>query len=205
MIFRVNIKMKEPDGIAFIDRDGTLIEDSGYLSDPADMREIGDSILSLAKLKESGFAIFIISNQAGLAKGIIRMEEFFRVKRRFEEMFDPFMEILDGVFYCPHHVEGTVEDLRGSCGCRKPGTMMLDTALGFLNSLPPSDRVFTVGDKTIDIMVGKKKGFKTILVETGYGRGDKDKITDPEMFPDFIARDFDEAVAIMTERLCGAP
>jgi D-glycero-D-manno-heptose 1,7-bisphosphate phosphatase len=201
MIFRVNVKQKEPEKVAFIDRDGTLIEDNGYLSDPAKMRPIGDSISSLNKLRDSGFALFLISNQAGLAKGKIKIEEFRQVKRKFEEMFDPKMTIFDGIFYCPHHVEGIVGGLKGICACRKPGTLMLDTALRFLRKVPPPQSVFTIGDKTIDIMVGKNKMFQTILVETGYGMGDKEKITEPLMFPDYIAADFDEAVSIMSERL----
>lgn len=201
MIFRVHIKQREPKMVAFIDRDGTLIEDNGYLSDPANVRPIGESVSSLNKMKDAGFAIFLISNQAGIAKGKIKMHEFRQVTRTFEEMFDPKMRIFDGIFYCPHHVEGIVGGLKRSCACRKPGTLMLDTALNFLKKVPPPHRIFTVGDKTIDIMVGKKKMFQTILVETGYGRGDKEKITEPLNFPDYVAADFDEAATIMSESI----
>jgi len=201
MIFRANVKRKEPGGVAFVDRDGTLIEDNGYLSDPSRIFPIGDAVSSLQNLKKSGFAIFLISNQAGLAKGKIKLKEFNQVKRQFDALFDAKMTIFDGIFYCPHHVDGIVRELKRSCSCRKPGTLMVETAMNFLRKPPSLNRIYSVGDKTIDIMMGKSMGYQTILVETGYGKGDKDKITDPLMLPDYIARNFDEAVRIMAEKL----
>lgn len=201
MIFRVHVTNKEPEGVILIDRDGTLIEDNGYLSDPAGVIPIGNAVKSLEVIKNTGCALFLISNQAGLAKGRIRGEEFDRVRRRFEAIFDPRGTIFDGIFYCPHHVEGIVRGLKRECPCRKPGNLMVETALSLLRKVPGPDKIFTIGDKTIDIMVGKKNGFQAILVETGYGSEDKDKIEDPFMMPDYLVRDFDEAVSILSERI----
>lgn len=203
MIFRVNIKRRDPDKIAFIDRDGTLIEDNGYLSDPSKIVPIGDAVSSLKKLSQSGFAIFLTSNQAGLARGKIQPDEFSLVKAKFEEIFDPDMSVFDGILYCPHHVDGIVSGLKRVCACRKPGTLMVETGLNFLRTLPSPRNIFSLGDKTIDVMMGKRKGFTTILVETGYGSVDKDKISDPLMLPDYTVRNFDEAAWLMSERFSG--
>ncbi len=201
MIFRVSLKDGDPEKIAFIDRDGTLILDEGYLSDPEEIHEIKGARESLARLKDEGWCLFLISNQAGLAKGIIAREEFDRVRRKFEELFDPRGEIFDGIFYCPHHQDGVVPSLRRECRCRKPGTYMVEGALSLLNRVPPTSHIYVVGDKRSDIILGKRMGFRTILPLTGYGSEEKEKIREPLHFPDFIVRDFDEAVTILTERV----
>ncbi len=201
MIFRVTLEVEAPGKIAFIDRDGTLIRDDGYLSDPEEIHEINEARASLVRLKEEGWCLFLISNQAGLAKGIISREDFDRVRRRFEELFDPLGEIFKGVFYCPHHRDGTVPYLRRECQCRKPGTTMVEGALSVLDSVPPPSHIYVVGDKRTDIILGKRMGFRTILTLTGHGRNEKELIRDPLHFPDFMVSDFDEAVTLLTERV----
>ncbi len=200
MIFRLNVRTRKPKKVVFVDRDGTLIDDDGYLSDPDEIRVIGDAVESLKRLKKEECAVFLVSNQAGVAKGIIPIEKFHRVRRKFESMFDPEGEIFDGIFYCPHHVEGVIPQLRLKCRCRKPETGMVELAVAMLEELPLPGDIYVVGDKYSDVLLGKRMGWKSVLVLTGYGRVEKELIDDPFGYPDIIAKDFDEAVKIIIER-----
>ncbi len=161
-------------GIVFLDRDGTLIEDSGYLSDPALLREIPGASVSLKRLSLSGYALAVVSNQAGLARGKFREDQMDAVHKAFVAHFRARGVEFDAVEYCPHHPEGTVEPYRRACDCRKPAPGM---ALGILQRLgvPASCGIWMVGDKISDILMGKHIGAVTILVATGYGEGEREE------------------------------
>ncbi|MBI5575854.1 MAG: HAD-IIIA family hydrolase [Deltaproteobacteria bacterium] len=159
-------------GIVFLDRDGTLIEDVGYISDPALLKEIPGAAESLRRLAENGYAIAVVSNQAGLAKGKIREEQWDAVHRAFVEYFRRLGVSFDAVEYCPHHADGIVEKYRQACGCRKPAAGLALKVLRNL-ALPPSCRVWVVGDKMSDISMGKRLRAETILVATGYGEEER--------------------------------
>ena len=155
-------------GIVFFDRDGTIIEEEGYLCDPSRLREVPGAAESLRRIARGGYLIAVVSNQAGLAKGKFSREQMEAVHRAFVEHFKARGVAFDGVEYCPHHPEGLVAELRVACGCRKPGTGMADRILARL-SVPPSCRRWMVGDKMSDVLMGKGLGAATILVATGYG------------------------------------
>jgi D-glycero-D-manno-heptose 1,7-bisphosphate phosphatase len=159
-------------GIVFLDRDGTLIEEKGYLSDPALLREIPGASESLARLSRAGFALAVVSNQAGLARGKFRKEQMDAVHDAFVAHFRARGVLFDAVEYCPHHPEGIVERYRQACECRKPAPGM---ALGVLQRLgiPASIGIWVVGDKISDILMGKRIGAVTIQVATGYGEGER--------------------------------
>lgn len=159
-------------GIVFLDRDGTLIEEKGYLSDPALLREIPGASESLARLSLAGCALAVVSNQAGLARGKFREDQMDAVHDAFVAYFRARGVLFDAVEYCPHHPEGIVERYRRACECRKPAPGM---ALGVLQRLgiPASCGIWVVGDKNSDILMGKRIGAVTILVATGYGEGER--------------------------------
>lgn len=159
-------------GIVFLDRDGTIIEDEGYLSDPARLREIPGAAESLRRLAHGGYLIAVVSNQAGLAKGKFSREQMDAVHRAFVEHFRARGVAFDGVEYCPHHPEGLLGEYRAACGCRKPATGMAERILARL-SVPASCRRWMVGDKMSDVLMGKELGAATILVATGYGIGER--------------------------------
>lgn len=159
-------------GIVFLDRDGTLIEEVGYLSDPARLREIPGASDAVKRLSRAGLAVAVVSNQAGLAKGKFGEEQFEAVHRAFLERFAAKGACFDAVEYCPHHEDGTVARYRASCACRKPGTAMAERILNRLG-LPSSCTRFAVGDKMSDMIMGKRLGARTILVATGYGDGER--------------------------------
>lgn len=172
-------------GIVFLDRDGTLIEEVGYLADPAGLRQIPGASDAVKRLSRAGFAAVVVSNQAGLAKGKFGEPEFEAVHRAFVDRFAADGARFDAVEYCPHHPDGTVARYRASCSCRKPGTAMAERILHRL-ALPPSCTRFAVGDKMSDMIMGKRLGARTILVATGYGNeersaGERDGIR-PDLF-----------------------
>jgi D-glycero-D-manno-heptose 1,7-bisphosphate phosphatase len=155
-------------GIVFLDRDGTLIEDRGYLSDPALLTEIPGAADSLGMLAREGFALAVVSNQAGLARGMFREDQMEAVHRAFVVHFRARGIEFAAVEYCPHHPEGVVERFRKVCSCRKPATGMAEKVLKRLGA-PAPYRIWVVGDKMSDILMGKRLRAETILVATGYG------------------------------------
>jgi D-glycero-D-manno-heptose 1,7-bisphosphate phosphatase len=155
-------------GIVFLDRDGTLIEDDGYICDPSRLREIPGAAEALRRLVRGGYLIAIVSNQAGLARGKFREEEMKAFHRTFIEYFRERGVSFHGTEYCPHHPEGTVAAYRKVCDCRKPATGMAERILARL-ALSASCRKWVVGDKMSDVEMGKRLGAVTILVATGHG------------------------------------
>jgi len=159
-------------GIVFLDRDGTLIEEVGYLRDPAEVRILPGAAEALRLLSREGFLLAVVSNQAGLAKGKITGEEMEAVHRKFVDAFEREGVVFDAVEYCPHHPEGVVDRYRRACDCRKPATGMAGEILRRLR-VPESCPRFLVGDKMSDVSMGIRIGASTVLVGTGYGNEEK--------------------------------
>jgi D-glycero-D-manno-heptose 1,7-bisphosphate phosphatase len=159
-------------GIVFLDRDGTLIEEVGYLRDPSAVRILPGVADALRLLSRERFLLAVVSNQAGLAKAKFTGAEMEAVHRRFVSAFGAEGVVFDAVEYCPHHPEGSVEEYRLACGCRKPGTGLADGILSRLR-VPDSCPRFVVGDKMSDVSMGIRLGAATVLVGTGYGNEEK--------------------------------
>jgi D-glycero-D-manno-heptose 1,7-bisphosphate phosphatase len=159
-------------GIVFLDRDGTLIEEVGYLRDPSAVRILPGAAEALRLLFQEGFLLAVVSNQAGIAKGKFTGAEMEAVHRRFVSAFEAEGVAFDAVEYCPHHPEGTVEAYRQACECRKPGTGLAEEILRRLR-VPDSRPRFMVGDKMSDVAMGIRLGAATVLVGTGYGYAEK--------------------------------
>lgn len=180
-------------GIVFLDRDGTLIEEVGYLSDPGKIREIPGAAESLTRLSGAGYLVAVVSNQAGLAKGKFGEREFDAVHSAFLERFRSRGVRFDAVEYCPHHPDGVVERFRASCSCRKPGTGMAERILARFD-VPAEWPRFAVGDKMTDIRMGTRLGARTILVETGYGAEERRAGERDGIRPDAVVAGIREAV-----------
>jgi D-glycero-D-manno-heptose 1,7-bisphosphate phosphatase len=159
-------------GIVFLDRDGTLIEEVGYLRDPSAVIILPGAAEGLRFLAREGFLLAVVSNQAGLAKGKFTRAEMEAVHRRFVSEFGAEGVAFDAVEYCPHHPEGAVEEYRRVCGCRKPGTGLAEGILLRLR-VPDSCPRYVVGDKMSDVSMGVRLGASTVLVGTGYGNAEK--------------------------------
>jgi D-glycero-D-manno-heptose 1,7-bisphosphate phosphatase len=146
----------------FLDRDGTIIEEIGYISDPAKVKIFSEAAASIARLNEKGIPVFVISNQAGVARGLFTIEDVERVNRRLLELLAEQGASLDGIYYCPHH-----PDFDADCDCRKPNPgLLLKAADDYCIDL---SRSFMIGDKLTDVQAGKAAGTSTVFLRTGFG------------------------------------
>jgi D-glycero-D-manno-heptose 1,7-bisphosphate phosphatase len=153
----------------FFDRDGTLMEDRDYLSDPKGARLLPGAARAVRLLKNAGWRVFVVSNQSGVARGLFGERDVRRVMSAFKRLLAARGARLDGCFYCPHHPKGEVAKYRKRCDCRKPAPGMVRQAAGrFPLDLASS---FVVGDKADDARLAPRAGLGgALLVLTGYGR-----------------------------------
>ncbi len=156
---------------AFLDRDGTLIEDPGFLHEPGRVRLLPGAAAAVRRLNEAGYLVVTVSNQSGIARGRYDVTDYQAVQRRLVELLLAHGARLDGAWYCPHH-----PDVTGPCPCRKPGTQLFRdaaTALGI-----DFARSFWLGDRLSDIAPARVLGPRAtsgILVLTGEGAGHREQ------------------------------
>lgn len=151
----------------FVDRDGTLIEESGYLSDLSRLAFYPFSVDAVRQLNLGGFVVVVITNQSGVARGIVPESFVATAHRYIEDRMAAGGARIDAFYYCPHHPEGTIAALRTTCDCRKPRPGLLTRAAADLNL--DLARSFTIGDRRQDVEAGRAAGTGTVLVRTGYG------------------------------------
>src|SRR5690242_12942905 len=114
---------------AFIDRDGTINVDRGYVYRAEDFEFIGAALDALKRLSDGGIKIYIVTNQAGIAHGFYSERDFHALTDYMLGRFAAHGIKVEEVLYCPHHPEGVVASYRKSCACRKPGTALIDAVL----------------------------------------------------------------------------
>ncbi len=166
----------------FFDRDGTLMHEVDYCNDPATVRAIAGAAAGLARLREAGWMIVIVTNQSGLSSGKISPSQYEAVHAELARQLD---DLIDAVYFCPDPPAKPTHR-------RKPGTGMLDEASR--DHGIDLTRSWMVGDKDIDIVCGRNAGCRTILVETGYGKNHLSSGAD------FIAPDVSAAMEIILGR-----
>ncbi|HEY7865081.1 MAG TPA: D-glycero-beta-D-manno-heptose 1,7-bisphosphate 7-phosphatase [Psychromonas sp.] len=150
----------------FLDRDGVINVDNGYVSQRDDFEFIDGVIDACKVLKEKGYLIIIITNQSGIARGYFSEEQFHTLTEWMDWSLADRGVDLDGLYYCPHHAEKGVGEYKIDCDCRKPKPGMLMNAIADLG-IDPSQSIL-VGDKVSDIQAGLAAGIKTnYLVRTG--------------------------------------
>lgn len=180
----------------FLDRDGVINEDVGYLDSLDKLKVIPGAYEAIRLINASGMKAVVISNQAGVAKGLFT-EEFVRgTNDCLQKMLRQESAYIDKFYFCPHHPTEGMDPYRRICDCRKPAPGMLLQAAEELNI--DLKKSYFVGDRFRDMEAAKKAGVRGILVKTGYGKellqdDGPDKAT-PENKPDFIAADILEAV-----------
>lgn len=152
----------------FLDRDGTLLEEAGYLDRLERLVFFPFSIDAVRLLNRGGFAVVIITNQSGVGRGMYSEEFVIQAHEVVAQRVAEGGGRIDAYYYCPHHPAAEVERYRLACDCRKPAPGMLRRAAVDL-SLDLS-RSFIIGDKWTDIEVAHAAGAHGILVRTGYGR-----------------------------------
>ncbi len=172
----------------FLDRDGTIIEDVGYLNSPEQIKFIPGSIEAIKKLNENGYKVVVITNQSGVARSLISEDMLQTIDKTIQKKILNGDAYLDMIYYCPHHPEAGHYPYKQECDCRKPAPGMINKAQKDLNI--DLTKSFMIGDKTSDIEAGQRVGIKNILVLSGRGQGEKDKI---KTQPDLIAKTLKEA------------
>jgi len=151
-------------GAVFLDRDGTIIEDAGYLHQPDAVRLLPGAARAIQALNQAGWPVVVVSNQSGIARGLYPESDYHRVQQRLAELLRAQGARLDASFYCPHH-----PDFTGPCQCRKPGTkLFLEAATRLGVDLAQS---WFVGDRSSDVMPASSLGGRGLLVLTGEGGG----------------------------------
>ena len=157
----------------FLDRDGTLIEEAGYLDRLERIVFFPYSVDAVRLLNRANLAVVIVTNQAGVARGIFPESFVAEAHAHVRDRLDAGGARIDAFYYCPHHPDGSVEAYRRSCECRKPGDAMLRRAAAELDL--DLARSVVVGDRWHDIEAGKRAGTKALLVRTGYGRTEEQR------------------------------
>jgi len=152
----------------FLDRDGTLVEEVPYLHDPGRVVLLG-GVAALGRLAEAGYALVVVTNQAGVARGLYDEAAVAAVHRRLAELLAGAGVRLDAVLHCPHHPDGTVPGYAVACRCRKPGPGMLEAAAERLGlDLGAS---WLVGNHPADMGAAVAAGVRPLFVTTGQAAG----------------------------------
>jgi D-glycero-D-manno-heptose 1,7-bisphosphate phosphatase len=149
---------------------------------------------AVAALNRAGRAVVVVTNQAGVAKGMFTAAAVEAVHAFLAEQLAGYGARIDAFYYCPHHPEGEVSEYRTRCACRKPEPGMLRAAAAALG-LDPA-RSWMVGDRETDLAAGAAAGCRTVLVRTGYGAGvDATSLDRDRLNLDLVASDLADAVA----------
>ncbi|UCH64908.1 MAG: HAD family hydrolase [Ignavibacterium sp.] len=183
----------------FLDRDGTLNEDTGYIGDPEIVKLFPDVGETLFRLKKKLDLLFIvISNQSGIARGLITKQQVESVNQKINTLLEVFNVEIDAFYYCPYHPDyNTLVESK----CRKPSPeMVLKAAKDFKIELSKS---YFIGDSISDIECGLNASVKTILVKTGKGRESLSILHNENKMPNFIAENFYEAGNFIINDLYG--
>ena len=181
----------------FLDRDGTLLEEAGYLDRLERIAFFPYAIDAVRLLNRAGFKVIVITNQSGVGRSMYSEEFVLRTHEVMTERLAAGGARVDGYYYCPHHPQSSVERYRLECDCRKPAPGMLRRAAADL-ALDLA-RSFTVGDKWTDVAVGAAAGAKGILVRTGYGLA-SEAAPPPDVAPALFADNFAAAAAWILRR-----
>jgi D-glycero-D-manno-heptose 1,7-bisphosphate phosphatase len=161
----------------FLDRDGTLIEERGYLDRMELLSIFPWTADALRLLKRAGYTLVVITNQSALARGIIDETFLDEVHRELSARLARGGAVIDRFYHCPHLADAPVERYRQACRCRKPGPGMIEQACREMD-LDPA-RSFMVGDRHLDVECGVAAGTRAIQVLSGHGtREDQSRAAD---------------------------
>ena len=168
-----------------MDRDGTIIVERNYLSDPSQVELLPGAVSGMLRLMELGIGLAVITNQSAIGRGYIDEIRLDLIHKRFRDLLKEAGVSIEGIYFCPH----TPED---NCECRKPGIKLINRAAMELGFDPRSS--YVIGDKGCDIEMGRRVGATTLLVLTGYG---KETLAKCNSSPDFVANNLIGAAGII--------
>lgn len=181
-----------PNNAIFLDRDNTLIEDPGYINNPDQVKLLGGVAKPLIELKKMGYKLVIVTNQSGVARGIVTEKVLGEIHDRLKQVLAENGVYLDQIYYCPYHPDGVISKYRKESDLRKPNPGMLLAAADEMDI--DLNQSWMIGNSGRDIEAGRRAGCKTILVEQAshYKRLDLGQSK-----PDYRAVNMKEAVNII--------
>jgi histidinol-phosphate phosphatase family protein len=149
----------------FLDKDGTLVEDVPYNVNPELIALTWQAGQALQILQELGFALIVVTNQSGVARGLFTEAALGPVHQRLSDLLAQYGVVLNGFHYCPHHPEGVIGRYAVPCTCRKPMPGMLLRAASELDI--DLSRSWMIGDILHDVEAGRRAGCQTVLIDNG--------------------------------------
>lgn len=180
----------------FIDRDGTISEEVGYINHASRFRLFPYAAAAIRQLHENGYLAIVVTNQAGVARGYFSEDMVQAVHKRMAEELAGGGATLDAIYYCAHHPSVGEPPYRLECDCRKPKPGLLLRAANDLD-INLSDS-WMVGDRYSDIELATNAGVKSVLVLSGYGRGEwEHQRENRTILPNLVAEDLLEAVSLI--------
>jgi histidinol-phosphate phosphatase family protein len=172
--------------VVYLDRDGTLNFDPGYLNQPEQLRLLPGVGPAVARLNRAGFKTVVLSNQSGVARGLITQDQLEAIHQRLRELLAEDGAWLDGIFICPHHPDER-------CICRKPAPGLVHRALQELGVFPGN--AIVIGDKATDVELARNVGALAVFVRSGSAPEEEQaRMVERGLAPDYVARDLTEAV-----------
>jgi D-glycero-D-manno-heptose 1,7-bisphosphate phosphatase len=151
----------------FLDRDGTVIEEVGYLDRRERVELYPWTIDAVRAFNRAGLCVVLVSNQSGVARGFFSEAVVDEVHQHLAALLAAGGARIDAYYYCPHHPDGKVAQYARACDCRKPQRGLVDRAVREFDVDPA--RSYVVGDRWLDIALAREVGGKGVLVRTGYG------------------------------------
>ncbi len=164
------MKTSEDNKAVFLDRDGTLNEEMGYINHPSRFQIFDFAAKAVKQLNDAGFHVFIVTNQAGIARGYFTESLLDEIHEQLENHMNQAGAIIEKIYYCPHHPRAVIKKYKTDCACRKPNPGMIHLAEREFKI--NRNASYMVGDRYQDVVMGKRAGLKTIMLLTGYGRGE---------------------------------
>lgn len=184
---------KDETPVVFLDRDGTLNVEVGYIRTLEDLVLVEGAGQSIKRLNEAGIAAILVTNQSGAARNFYPESHIQALHARLQLLLAEQAAFLDAIYYCPHLPPPADSALNSICHCRKPLTGMVDLAY---RKFPHLSRQysFVVGDKVSDIELAINCHAHSVLVKTGYGNSSLEILQEKKIQPDFTAQDIVQAV-----------
>jgi D,D-heptose 1,7-bisphosphate phosphatase len=176
----------------FMDRDGTINEEVGYLDNIDKLVVYPQAFAAIRKINENGMKTVVITNQSGVARGIFTEDLVVEVHRRIQDALKQMGAHIDAFFYCPHHPSAGEPPYRQLCACRKPEAGMIIAAAKEMDI--DLQQSYMIGDTLKDMEAGVNAGAKVVLVRTGYGRDQEKELACSPVRPAYIADDILAAV-----------
>lgn len=169
----------------FIDRDGTIVKESGYITDIASLELLPNAAQAINEFHSLGFLVILVTNQSAVGRGYITAAKLDKIHKRLRELLWKSRSYLDAIYVCPHHPDE-------GCECRKPNPGLVRKAMR--DHEIDSSKSYLIGDQRADIELGRREGIRNILVLSGHGEE-----TLREISPDYVVEDILEACRLIAK------